>query len=56
MGLATDKGDGGQLPLQQTICTFPDNMFFVAVPQVLRERVSGGGLGLGKGGVEILAK
>ena len=34
MGIATDKGDGGLLPLQQIIMTFPDNMLFIAVPQV----------------------
>ena len=30
---STDKGDGGQLPLQQTVFAFPDNQLFVALPQ-----------------------
>ena len=31
--MSTDKGDGGQLPLQQSVLSFPDNMLFVALPQ-----------------------
>jgi len=34
MSIVTDKGDGGGLGLQQTIFTFPDNVAFLAVPQV----------------------
>ena len=33
MSASTDKGDGGQLPLQQTVFAFPDNQIFVALPQ-----------------------
>jgi hypothetical protein len=34
IGIPTDKGDSGALPLQQTFATFPDNMAFLFVPQV----------------------
>ena len=30
----SDKGDGGGLPMLQTVMSFPDNEAFVAVPQV----------------------
>ena len=33
MSASTDKGDGGQLPLQHTVFAFPDNQIFVALPQ-----------------------
>lgn len=34
MTVVTDKGDGGGLPLQQSVFAFPDNMAFYGVPQV----------------------
>ena len=33
--ISTDKGDGGQLPLQQTAISFPDNMMIFAIPQAV---------------------
>eukprot|EP00972_Heterocapsa_arctica_P113284 16436281-Heterocapsa_arctica.AAC.1 len=33
VSLASDKGDGGGLPLMQTVFAFPDNQAFVAIPQ-----------------------
>ena len=34
MLIGSDKGDGGGLPMLQTVMSFPDNEAFVAVPQV----------------------
>eukprot|EP00974_Lingulodinium_polyedra_P090081 8734497-Lingulodinium_polyedra.AAC.1 len=34
LSLASDKGDGGGLPMLQTVFAFPDNQAFLAVPQV----------------------